>query len=177
MIFGLQGQPPDIRTCIRITYLENDPRIQQLLKPTELVGDDQEVQPTPLEFRYSKDDTDYFSLSPPQPGLMSDLQLKENGSPRRGSSSSAKLAKTLLDLSLHERKDQSLQPKASAEDDGIEEIERTKTLVIELEQDDEFFQMLMRELNEVTNVQQEAKNKFEKEVYDLENRLNSLVST
>jgi hypothetical protein len=49
-------------------------------------------------------------------------------------------------------------------------------LVIELEQDDEFFQMLMRELNEITNVQQEAKNKFEKDVYDMENRLSSLVS-
>ncbi|CAO3681456.1 unnamed protein product [Umbelopsis ramanniana] len=168
------GQPPDIRTCIRITYLENDPRIQQLLKPTELVGNDQEVQSTPLEYRYSKDDTDYFSLSPPRMSQMSDLALKENGSPRRGSSSSAKLAKTLLDLSLHEPKDQSLQPKVS--DDGIEEIERIKTLVIELEQDDEFFQMLMRELNEVTNVQQEAKNKFEKDVYDMENRLSSLVT-
>lgn len=128
---------------------------------------------------------------------MSDQQSKENGKPRRGSSSSAKLAKTLLDLSLSEPKDQSHQPKVSGEfdksiercsgylfwldclqteDDGIEEIERTKTLVIELEQDDEFFQMLMRELNEITNVQQEAKDKFEKDVYDLENRLSSLVS-
>jgi SPX domain len=109
----LKGQPPDIRTCIRITYLENDPRVQQLLKPTELVGNDQEVLSTPLEFRYSKDDTDYFSLSPPPSGFLSDQLVKENGSPRRGSSSSAKLAKTLLDLSLNEPKEHSHQPRAS----------------------------------------------------------------
>ncbi|KAI8575994.1 hypothetical protein K450DRAFT_258860 [Umbelopsis ramanniana AG] len=169
------GQPPDIRTCIRITYLENDPRIQQLLKPTEVAGNDQEVLPTPLEFRYSKDDTDYFSLSPPPLSVLSDQQLRENVSSRRESSSSAKLAKTLLQLSLNESKEHNHQPRTS-EHDGIEEIERTKTLVIELEQDDEFFQMLMRELNEITDVQEEAKNKFEKDVYDMESKLSSLVT-
>jgi hypothetical protein len=46
-----------------------------------------------------------------------------------------------------------------------------------LEQDDEFFQMLMRELNEITSVQEEAKIKFEKEVSNLEQRLNSLVGS
>lgn len=65
------------------------------------------------------------------------------------------------------------------ETEEIEEIQiipRQKTLVIELEQDDEFFQMLMRELNQVTSVQQEAKAKFEKDVENLENRLQALVS-
>lgn len=46
-----------------------------------------------------------------------------------------------------------------------------------MEQDDEFFQMLMRELNEITSVQEEAKIKFEKEVSNLEQRLNSLVGS
>jgi hypothetical protein len=36
--------------------------------------------------------------------------------------------------------------------------------------------MLMRELNQVTYVQEEAKNKFEKDVHDLESKLNTLVS-
>jgi E3 ubiquitin-protein ligase BAH len=45
-----------------------------------------------------------------------------------------------------------------------------------LEQDDEFFQMLMRELNQVTSVQKEAKVKFEKDVDNLEQRLQALVS-
>ncbi|KAH8555246.1 SPX domain-containing protein [Umbelopsis sp. PMI_123] len=89
--FFVGKYPPDIRTCIKITYQENDPQIQQLLEPTKVEGNDHE------------------------------------------------------------------------------------SLVIELEQDDEFFQMLMRELNQVTYVQEEAKNKFEKDVHDLESKLNTLV--
>jgi hypothetical protein len=46
-----------------------------------------------------------------------------------------------------------------------------------LEQDDEFFQMLMRELNGITTVQEEAKHKFEKDVYDMEDKLSSLVGS
>lgn len=61
------------------------------------------------------------------------------------------------------------------DDEDIQVLPVTKTLVIELEQDDEFFQMLMRELNQITSVQEVAKTKFEKDVSDLEHRLNALV--
>lgn len=37
--------------------------------------------------------------------------------------------------------------------------------------------MLMRELNEITSVQEEAKIKFEKDVSNLEQRLNGLVGS
>lgn len=96
-----EGQPPDIRTCIRVTYLENDARIQQLLQPANDSHNNLDDQSAPLEYRYSRNDTDYFSLSPPTPQMLADMPLEKNGTRRRRSSSSSSiLAKTLLELSL-----------------------------------------------------------------------------
>ncbi|KAJ2964817.1 hypothetical protein NQZ79_g363 [Umbelopsis isabellina] len=175
------GEPPDIRTCIRVTYLEDDPRIKQLLSPAKTPGIPLDEQASPLEYRYSKNDTDYFSLSPPPRtnSLTEDTSEVKITGRRRSSSSSSKLAKTLLELSIKGNNSANATVstvKETEEPEEIQVIPRQKTLVIELEQDDEFFQMLMRELNQVTSVQQEAKAKFEKDVDNLENRLQALVS-
>lgn len=96
------GEPPDIRTCIRVTYLEDDPRIKQLLSPAKTPGIPLDEQASPLEYRYSKNDTDYFSLSPPPRtnSLTEDTSEVKITGRRRSSSSSSKLAKTLLELSI-----------------------------------------------------------------------------
>lgn len=61
-------------------------------------------QSAPLEYRYSRNDTDYFSLSPPTPQMLADMPLEKNGTRRRRSSSSSSiLAKTLLELSLKDQ--------------------------------------------------------------------------
>ncbi|GAB5585647.1 hypothetical protein Unana1_00547 [Umbelopsis nana] len=170
------GQPPNIRTCIKVTYLENDPRVQQLLQPAKNLADGSDEQSGALEYRYSRNDTDYFSLSPPAVQTPLDGSSEEKiARRRRSSSSSSKLAKTLLELSLKGPETHSHQP-IVRDDEDIQVLPVTKTLVIELEQDDEFFQMLMRELNQITSVQEEAKTKFEKDVSDLEHRLNALVT-
>lgn len=99
------GEPPDIRTCIRVTYLEDDPRIKQLLSPVQTPGIPLAELASPLEYRYSKNDTDYFSLSPPpRTDLMNEdaSEVKITGR-RRSSSSSSKLAKTLLELSINSK--------------------------------------------------------------------------
>ena len=138
-------------------------------------------------------------MSPPTPQMLADMPLEKNGTRRRrSSSSSSTLAKTVLELSLKDPDTAAHFPAVQGKqsqcdsisqpsfailrsiptlEEDIEIIARTKTLVIELEQDDEFFQMLMRELNEITSVQEEAKIKFEKDVSNLEQRLNSLVGS
>lgn len=109
--FLRKGQPPNIRTCIKVTYLENDPRVQQLLQPAKNLADGSDEQSGALEYRYSRNDTDYFSLSPPAAQTPLDGSSEEKiARRRRSSSSSSKLAKTLLELSLKGPETPSHQP-------------------------------------------------------------------
>jgi E3 ubiquitin-protein ligase BAH len=64
-----------------------------------------------------------------------------------------------------------------------EEIEQQKrerqlkTLVIELEQDDEFFKMLMEELQQAATLQDQTTARFKSDINNLESRMTKVVSS
>lgn len=51
----------------------------------------------------------------------------------------------------------------------------TRSFVIELEQDDEFFKLLLKELNEASKLQDETTEKFKQDISALESRMSKVV--
>lgn len=82
--------------------------------------------------------------------------------PAKRRNSTVTLVKELLNLTLQEK--QPTEPRGEL-----------KSLVIELEQDDEFFKMLMQELSQAALLQDVTAQKFEHDISDLEGRMTKVV--
>lgn len=121
---------------------------------SRLLSTDQESPK--LEFKKSHDNKDFFSLA-------ADDQVITAPAKRRNST--VTLVKELLNLTLQEKKEI-----VSKEKQDI------KSLVIELEQDDEFFKMLMQELSQAAMLQDVTTQKFEHDISDLEGRMTKVVN-
>ncbi|KAF7732129.1 hypothetical protein EC973_006384 [Apophysomyces ossiformis] len=148
------GEVPNVRPCIQFTYDSNQPQIQPLVKRL-IHGDEDRPK---LTYKWSQNDTDFFTLP--------DTELPEGTIRRRGSATAA-LVKELMDLTIHKE-----EKKNDKEEDDIEDhIPRMRTLVIELEHDDMFFQVLMTELEQAVSLQDKTSQKFENSVQELETEM------
>lgn len=102
---------------------------------------------------------------------------------RQRRNSTVTLVKELLTLTLEE-KDKIKEKESAEESDEPKQKEETqekhekhiKTLVIELEQDDEFFKMLMEELKQVAMLQNVTAEKFKHDISDLESRMTKVAA-
>lgn len=121
---------------------------------SRLLSTDQESPK--LEFKKSHDNKDFFSLAADDQVIIA---------PAKRRNSTVTLVKELLNLTLQEKKEI-----VSKEKQDI------KSLVIELEQDDEFFKMLMQELSQAAMLQDVTTQKFEHDISDLEGRMTKVVN-
>lgn len=120
-----------------------------------------------LEFKKSHENKDFFALATNTAGDPHDDkgQVMINPATKRRNST-VSLVKELLQLTLQEN-----QPTIESNKSEL------KSIVIELEQDDEFFKMLMQELSEAAMLQDVTKQKFDHDISNLEGRMTKVVST
>lgn len=124
---------------------------------------------SPLEYQRSQDNTDFFTLANnPTTTTTTPTPTAEEGnehyfakqpSPRRNSA--AQVIRDLTELTLHK------------DEDG--KRGQVRSLVVELEQDDEFFYMLMTELQSAVRLQHKASDRFEADINDLEKQMVQVV--
>ncbi|KAG0169633.1 hypothetical protein DFQ30_003471 [Apophysomyces sp. BC1015] len=144
------GEPPNVRPCIQFTYDSNQPQIQPLVDRL-IHGDEDRPK---LTYKWSQDDTDFFTLP------NTDLPA---GTIRRRGSAAAALAKELMEMTIHKEEKEN--------ENGEELVPRMRSLVIELEHDDMFFQVLMTELEQAVSLQDATSQKFESSVHELETEM------
>lgn len=200
----MTGEPPNVKPNIEFTYDSKEPKVQKVLEKlfssSPLATD--HVERPKLEFKRSHNNKDFFSLSTAtdDDSLANDKDADQHDettldnqeqqqqeerfvikSPsviRQRRSSTVALVKELLALTLEEKdriKD------AEKEDQETEEVQEKhekhiKTLVIELEQDDEFFKMLMEELQQAAMLQDVTSQKFQHDISDLETRMTKVAA-
>lgn len=123
-----------------------------------------------MEYKHSHNNKDFFTLSS-QDNIAPETAL------RRRRSSAETLVKELLNLTLKER-DKQLDTEDTTEQETTKDIDKPelKTLVIELEQDDEFFRLLLKELEQAANLQSVTEQKFQNDISDLETRMTKVVT-
>jgi E3 ubiquitin-protein ligase BAH len=172
---SLLGEAPNIRPCIRFTYDTSNNKVMALL--SDLI-DEQGDAPlltrtaprSPLEYQRSQDNTDFFTLiNNPAPitetpatttNDQDEHYFAAQPSPRRNST--AQVIRDLTELTLHK------------DEDG--KRGQVRSLVVELEQDDEFFYMLMTELQSAVRLQHKASDRFEADINALEKQMVQVVS-
>ncbi|KAI9309357.1 SPX domain-containing protein [Cunninghamella echinulata] len=147
----------------------------------------------PLEYRHSSNNVDFFALNykkeeeekeivnnkeeekidgkekdkqqhqQKESTLMDEDEDEVNITKRERRNSTAKLIRELTQLTLHK-------------DENNKENGEMKSVVIELEQDDEFFYMLMTELQGSVRLQKDTYDKFETDINELEKRMVKVAS-
>lgn len=201
---GCLGEPPNVRPCIRFTYNRNHKEINGLLSKLvvedDKVEDESELSAAKLSYSRTEDQVDFFTLSRRNSTVKhhgafesEDADLTEENMKRRRSATAAFL-KQLAQLSLQDNEDhenriteldddaeQGMTVIVEEEDGGkvgpdSPEPTELRSIVIELEQDDEFFQTLMTELSQATALQDKTKQRFEQDVNELERRMVKVVN-
>lgn len=195
------GEPPNVKPNIEFTYDSKEPKVQKvlskLLSSSTTAAD--HVERPKLEFKRSHNNKDFFSLSTAAAAndesadrhddtTLDDspderILIKSPAVKRQRRNSTVTLVKELLILTLEE-KDKIKEKEGAEESDEPEQKEETqekhekhiKTLVIELEQDDEFFKMLMEELKQVAMLQNVTAEKFKHDISDLESRMTKVAA-
>jgi hypothetical protein len=151
-----------VKPNIEFTYNPREPQVQKLL--SKLIQE-QDVERPKLEYKHSHNNKDFFTLSTSPQDTAKPLSRRR--------SSTTTLVKELLHLTLEERDKQQKEMKL-IEDKPTENVE-LKTLVIELEQDDEFFKLLLKELEQAADLQSITEQKFKHNISDLETRMTKVV--
>ncbi|SAM09554.1 hypothetical protein [Absidia glauca] len=167
------GEALNIRPCIRFTYDTSNNKVMALL--SDLI-DEQGDAPlltrtaprSPLEYQRSQDNTDFFTLinnpapttETPTTNDQDEHYFAAQPSPRRNST--AQVIRDLTELTLHK------------DEDG--KRGQVRSLVVELEQDDEFFYMLMTELQSAVRLQHKASDRFEADINALEKQMVQVAS-
>ncbi|GAA5799442.1 SPX domain-containing protein [Helicostylum pulchrum] len=172
------GEPPNVKPNIEFTYDSEEPKVQKVLSKLMSLQSTQEIERPKLEFRKSVNNTDFFSLSsaplsPPLSVVSEDQVITSPGIRTQRKNSTVTLVKELLNLTLEER------DRVKDTEPIVQEIQpqkHLKTLVIELEQDDEFFKMLLEELNQAALLQDVTSQKFKHDISDLESRMTKVAS-
>ncbi|OAD06065.1 hypothetical protein MUCCIDRAFT_138363 [Mucor lusitanicus CBS 277.49] len=107
------------------------------------------------------------------------ILIKSPAVKRQRRSSTVTLVKELLTLTLEEK--DRIKDAEEKEDQETKEVQEKhekhiKTLVVELEQDDEFFKMLMEELQQAAMLQDVTTQKFQHDISDLETRMTKVAA-
>ncbi|KAI8335165.1 SPX domain-containing protein [Chlamydoabsidia padenii] len=153
------GEAPNIRPCIRFTYDTNNNNVMELL--SGLINEQQQAAMdskgtrSPLEYQRSQDNTDFFTLTHDDMDYFTPPH-------RHRRDSAAQVIRDLTELTLHK--------------DGNKRGEQVRSLVIELEQDDEFFYMLMTELQSAVRLQHKTSDRFQSDINELEKRMVQVAS-
>lgn len=159
--------------------------------------DESELSPAKLHYNRTEDQVDFFTLSRRNSAVDDETQVPEAAAltkenMKRRQSATAALLKQLAELSLQDEEQDRIRELDDDAEQGMnitvkdrESKETTdapappaaelKSVVIELEQDDEFFQMLMTELSQATALQDKTKQRFEQDVNELERRMVKVV--
>lgn len=179
---------------IEFTYDPKEPKVQKVLeKLLNTSPDDLAIERPKLEFKRSHNNKDFFSLSvagtedASSPEVLLQTPAVKQQKQRRNST--VVLVKELLDLTIAEKDRVKIKTEEEEEEEKpVETTEETpsviedklarhlKTLVIELEQDDEFFKMLMEELNQAASLQDHTATKFKQDINALESRMSKVAA-
>ncbi|CAO3650208.1 unnamed protein product [Mucor fragilis] len=177
--------------------------LEKLLSSSTSASD--QVERPKLEFKRSHNNKDFFALSPAANAADEDASANDKGSDqhdetaledceqqqqeeriaikspavkRQRRSSTVTLVKELLTLTLEEKDKIKDIEKEDQETEEVQEKheKHIKTLVVELEQDDEFFKMLMEELQQAAMLQDVTTQKFQHDISDLETRMTKVAA-
>ena len=175
------GEPPNVKPNIEFIYDAEEPKVQHVL--AKLISakngnsDSEEEERPKLEYKRTMDNKDFFSLSTsildsPESNNQQPLEevVKSPAVKRQRRNSTVSLVKELLNLTLEERE----KPKEKEKEEDTH-TKHFKSLVIELEQDDEFFKMLLEELQQATLLQDQTNERFKQDISELESRMTKVV--
>lgn len=145
--------------------------LQQLINNQRTDDDEQET--AKLEYNRTVNDTEFFTLT------SNGTQPEQR---RRRQSAATILCRELLDLTLNHRQQEDRITEIKEEDEledgeenSSESANQMRSIVIELEYDDEFFHTLMTELQQAAVLQDITSHKFEYGLNVLEHRMSRLV--
>lgn len=186
------GEPPNVKPNIEFTYDSKEPQVQKVLShlfsSSSSSNKEDQVEKPKLEFKRTLDNKDFFALSTGKNNEENALEEEEEivKSPavqRQRRNSTAVLVKELLRLTLEERDNpkptatvnQKEQEDASSGEKEKKPEKHLKTLVIELEHDDEFFKMLLEELEQAASLQDVTSERFKEDISTLETRMTKVV--
>ncbi|KAI9470040.1 MAG: SPX domain-containing protein [Benjaminiella poitrasii] len=159
------GEPPNVKPNIEFTYDAEDPQVQHVVSSLLLTNDDSIMERPKLEYKRTHDNKDFFSFSMQQQQQDKEQQVIQSPAiKRQRRNSTSVLVKGLLNLTLEEK----YHPQRP---EGQEHQGQLKTFVIELEQDDEFFKMLMEELQQAAQLNDMTSKKVKSSISDLETRM------
>lgn len=179
------GEAPNVHPCIEFIYDPNESHVEELLDKIiskEEAGSDSNTSSTSrpkLEYKRTENDTDFFTLS------KKDERILTSDTMQRRQSAAAELFRELMDMTLSSK--EGADRISDITTDGEVEISSTvesgkenkdmRSLVIELEHDDEFFATLMTELQQAAVLQDMTSQRFKQDVNELERRMTKLVSS
>ncbi|KAI8647015.1 SPX domain-containing protein [Parasitella parasitica] len=187
------GEPPNVKPNIEFIYDSEEPKVQKALSrllsssATAAAASDYLERPK-LEFKRSQNNKDFFSLSTDAAATKGDTTLEDQDEhilvkaptvKRQRRSSTVTLVKELLILTLEEKdriKDRESSERLDSEENREKHEKHIKTLVVELEQDDEFFKFLMEELQQANMLQNFTSQKFQHNISDLEMRMTKVAA-
>ncbi|KAI8992296.1 SPX domain-containing protein [Pilobolus umbonatus] len=155
-------EPPHIKPNIEFTYDPHNPRIQKAVEQLiEQESRNEEDRPK-LEYKRTHDNKDFFSVS---------NKSLENVTPdyvTTKTHSTVLLVKELLLMTL--------EAKRHMVEDHIDDATPLKSIVIELEQDDEFFKTLLKELDQAVDLQSLTSKKLQNDICQLESSMCKVAS-
>ncbi|KAI8326973.1 SPX domain-containing protein [Choanephora cucurbitarum] len=165
------GEVPNVKPCIEFSYDPSEPKVQQMLSKLLISSEtpNQDADRPKLEYKRSHNNKDIFSLSSSVSSGEENV-LHSPAFTRQRRDSTVQLVKELVKLTLAERdriKD-SHEHEDMTERAELMERGQLKTLVIELEQDDEFFKLLLAELDQAAKLQNVTSQRFEEDINSLE---------
>ncbi|KAI8140701.1 SPX domain-containing protein [Fennellomyces sp. T-0311] len=189
------GEPPNVHPCIQFTYDPDQSRVDDLLarvvaKNTPDDSSESEQKPK-LHYRRTENDTDFFTLirnaetiPPTDDHVPSDTESvhssdSDSSSVKRRRKSDAQLFfRELMDTTLSTNRISELTTDGEIEIVSSEPSQKKqmRSIVIELERDDEFFTALMKELDEAALLQDITSQQFEHDVNELERRMAKVAS-
>ncbi|CAO3620315.1 unnamed protein product [Mucor hiemalis] len=167
------GEPPNVKPNIEFTYDSKEPQVQQVLSRL-LSSNKDKVEKPKLEFRRTLDNKDFFSLSSGKEQVVEEV-VKSPAVQRQRRNSTAVLVKELLRLTLEERDNNQKTVNRNTGEEKKHE-KHLKSLVIELEHDDEFFKMLLEELEQAASLQDVTSERFKEDISTLESRMTKVAS-
>ena len=171
--------------CIEFIYDPAQSHVEELLDKIiskEESGSDHNtlnVSRPKLQYKRTENDTDFFTLS------KKDERILTSDTMQRRQSAAAELFRELMDMTLSSKEE--TERISDITTDGEVEITNTvqvekekkdmRSLVIELEHDDEFFATLMTELQQAAVLQDMTSQRFKQDVNELEKRMAKVVSS
>ncbi|KAI7906620.1 SPX domain-containing protein [Cokeromyces recurvatus] len=162
--YYFRGEPPNVKPNIEFTYDTKNPQVQKMVSCLLSTNKNDMLEKPKLEFKRSQNNKDFFGL------ILNKEQeaVEASDVKRQRRDSTVVLVKELLSLTL--------EKKQHPEQEDEDEERNLKTLVIELEQDDEFFKMLMEEIQQAAQLNDINSKKITNTISDLETRIVKVAS-